>query len=108
MNPDELTFYTNLAAVHFEEKNFDQAIAECDKAIEKAKGGYYDFVKLGKALARKANAQQAKGLYDESIATYKSALLEYNDVHIRDALKRVEKVKKEAEAKAYINPELAE
>lgn len=108
LNPDELTFYTNLGAVYFEMKNFDACIAECDKAIAKAKEGPYDFVKLGKALARKANALCGKGDMEASIATYKAALLENNDVHIRDALKRVEKTKKEAEIKAYINPELGE
>lgn len=39
---------------------------------------------------------------------YANALLENNDSTIKDAMKRLEKVKKEVEAKAYINPEIAE
>lgn len=89
-------------------KDFDAAINQCDKAIEKAKEGGYDFVKLAKAKARKAAALNHKGLTDASIDMYKEALLENNDYHIKDALKRVEKKKKEDEAKAYINPEIAE
>jgi len=107
LNPDELTFYTNLAAVHFEEKNYVQCIEECDKAITKAKEGHYDFVKLGKAMARKANALFQKGDMAEAIETYKKALVEHNDVHIKDALKRCEKLKGERERQAYLDPELA-
>lgn len=59
-------------------------------------------------MARKAAALNHKGLTQESIEMYKAALLENNDIHIKDALKRVEKKKKEDEAKAYINPEIAE
>jgi len=108
LNPDDLIYYTNLAAVHIEEKNFDLAIEECDKAIAKSKEGIYDFVKLGKTLARKANALAGKGDYQAAIVCYKAALIEHNDVHHRDALKRIEKKKKEEEAAAYLNPELSE
>ena len=38
LNPKELSFYTNKAAVYFEMKSFDKCIAECDRAIELTKG----------------------------------------------------------------------
>jgi len=107
MDPEELLFYTNMAAVHMAEKNFDLAIAECDKAIELTKGCQYDFVKLGKALARKAKALAQKGDYVEAIQTYKVALLEDNIYSYRDEMKKVEKTKQLADAKAYLNPEKA-
>ena len=40
-------------------KECDKCIEECDKAIEKSREGPYDYVKLGKALARKATAMLA-------------------------------------------------
>jgi len=52
-------------------KEFDKAIAECDKAIEKTKDTQYDFKKLGKVLNRKASAQAKKGDLDGAIDTYK-------------------------------------
>jgi Flp pilus assembly protein TadD len=67
MDPQELLFYTNMAAVYMAEKNYDAAIAECDKAIELTKGCQYDFVKLGKALARKAKALGMACRFEESI-----------------------------------------
>jgi len=40
-------------------KEYDKCIEECEKAIKLSKEGYYDYVKLAKALARKANAKAA-------------------------------------------------
>lgn len=59
-------------------------------------------------IARKAAALEKSGNLDDAIACYKQALLEDNASAIKDALKRCEKQKKEADAKAYINPEIAE
>lgn len=70
MNPDETTFYSNKAAVFFEMKEFDKCIAVCDEGLAICKGDNYDFTKLGKVLARKANALSMLGKFDESIDTY--------------------------------------
>ena len=107
LNPKEIIFYSNLAAVHMEMKEFDLAIAECDKGIEIAKETVgYDYAKLAKVMARKAACLAHKGQHDEAIDLYKSALLEDNQFAIKDALRKVEKQKKEAEALQYINPEI--
>lgn len=55
-------------------------------------------------MARKANAQMKQGNLNESIETYNAALLENNDSHIKDAMKRVERLFKDEQAKAYIDP----
>lgn len=65
-------------------KDYDKCIEECDKAIQKAKEGFYDYVKLARAIARKATATLQKGNYDEAISLYKDALLENNDYSIKD------------------------
>lgn len=108
LDPEELTYYTNKAAVYFEQKNYDGCIEVCDEAIALTKGKPYDYVKLSKAMARKANAQAKQDKLEESIQTYKDALLENNDGNIKDAMKRVEKLFKEQQAKAYIDPVKAE
>lgn len=63
LNPNELLYYTNMAAVYIEQKKFDQAIAQCDTAIAKAREGAYDFVKLAKVIARKASAYEKNGQF---------------------------------------------
>lgn len=70
MNPDELIFYSNVAAVHIEMKNFDLAIKVCDQGIESAKGGAYDYAKLAKVMARKASALEKKGEYQAAMEMY--------------------------------------
>lgn len=89
-------------------KEYDDAIDYCDQAIEAAMAGSYDYVKLAKALARKANCYFLKGDHDQAIEIYKKALLENNDYAIKEALKKVERIKKDSAIKAYINPEKAE
>lgn len=80
----------------------------CQKGIDQTKGKAYDFAKLAKVMARKASALEKKGDYDQALKVYSDALLENNDGSIKDSMKRLEKVKKDQEAKAYINPEIAE
>lgn len=103
-----MTFYSNLAAVYFEMGEYDQAIEQCDKVIEISKEGGYDYVKLGKAMARKANALFKLDRLEESIALYRATLLEHNDYNTKEAMKRVQKEKDRRDALAYINPEIAE
>ena len=108
MDPKEMTFYSNLAAVYFEMGEYDKVIEECDKVIALSKEGAYDYVKLGKAMARKANALFKKDMLEESIALYRAALLEHNDYNTKEAMKRVQKEKDKRDALAYIDPEKAE
>ena len=67
-----------MAAAQIEMKEYDLAVLECDKAIEKARNmESYDHIKLGKCMARKATALQSKDDLDNAILTYRDALLEH-------------------------------
>ena len=59
-------------------------------------------------MARKANALFKLDRLEESIATYREALLEFNDFNIKEAMKKVQREKEKRDALAYINPELAD
>lgn len=109
--PEDITYYTNKAAVYFQMKEFEKCIELCDQAAEVCESKdkeFDDFKKLSKAYARKANALSKLNNFDESIAFYKKALLEHNDFAYKDAMKKVEKEKKKAEDLAYIDPEKSE
>jgi stress-induced-phosphoprotein 1 len=43
-----------------------------------------------------------------ALDAYAASLLENHDQTVKDSMKRLEKTKKDAEAKAYLNPEIAE
>lgn len=70
MNPDELIFYSNVAAVHIEMKNFDLAIKVCDQGIATTKGVSYDYAKLAKVMARKASALEKSGNLQGAMEMY--------------------------------------
>lgn len=106
--PSDLTYHTNKAAVYFEMKEYEKCIEFCDAAEEITKEGYYDYAKLAKAFARKANALSKLKRYDESIEYYKKAMREHGDPSFKDALKAVEKQKKLEEELAYLDPTKAE
>ncbi len=108
LDPNEVLFLNNKATVYFELKDYDKCLEICDQAIQLSKGSNYDYVKLGKALARKAAARLAQGHFDDAIDLYRQSLLENNDSNVKDQLKKAEKAKNEDEQRKMINPEMAE
>jgi stress-induced-phosphoprotein 1 len=108
LDENEVTYLNNKAAVYFEQKNYEKCLETCDQAINLSKGGNYDYVKLGKALARKGTTMLALNRFDEAIELYRSSLLESNDGNVKDQLRKAEKAKKEDEERKMIDPTLAE
>lgn len=53
---DDITFLTNRAAVFFEMGRFEDAVADCDTAVERGRELRADFKLVARALARKGNA----------------------------------------------------
>lgn len=84
LHPTEINYYNNVAAVLFMQEKYQECIDECDRAIKKSKEGYYDYKKMAKSMARKANALAKMGDLDGSIALFKDALLEDNDYNIKE------------------------
>lgn len=79
-------------------KRFEDCIKACDDGMEAVKGKSYDYTKLAKAMARKANALFKLGRLDESIEQYQNALLEHQDHGIKMGLTAVQKAKRDKEA----------
>lgn len=48
----DITFYTNMAAVYFEQKEYEKCIKECEKAIEIGRENRADFKLISKAFTR--------------------------------------------------------
>ena len=51
-DPNDITFYTNMAAVYFEQKEYEKCIKECEKAIEIGRENRADFKLIAKAFTR--------------------------------------------------------
>jgi len=104
LNPEELTYYLNLAGCYHELKDFSKVIKNCEHVVENTN----DFVKKGKAFGRMAFAHQEMGDIDKAIEYFEKSLLENNDKTIKDYHKEALKIKKKLDDEKFINPEIAE
>lgn len=77
---------THRAAVHFEKGDYDAAIADCDKAVERGRELRTDYSLIARALARKANSLVKLGKLEEAVAAYNKSLMEHRTA---DTLKRL-------------------
>jgi len=108
LDPVEITFRSNLAAVYFEMKNFKECVTVCEKAIEVGRENRADFKLIAKAYGRAGNAHRKLDDLEKAKVCFEKALTEHRTVDYRQNLSEVEtQIKKSAEL-AYINPEMAD
>lgn len=103
-----MIFPLNKAAVYLQKKDYENCIATCHKAIEVGQENRADFQKLAKAYARIAKAYQAQEKYEDSLHFYDKALANHRDQDYVKQRKAIEKVFKEQQRLAYIDPAKSE
>lgn len=108
LDPGEITYYTNLAAVYFEMKDHTKCIETCDKAIDVGREKRADFKLIAKALARKGNALRRAGNLSEAKTAFEKALTEHRTPDYRTALSEIESLIKKTDEEAYIDPAISE
>lgn len=107
-DPTDITFYNNIAAVYFEQKEFRKSISECEKGIEVGRENRADYKLIAKAFARIGNSYKKLGEYKSAKTFYEKSLSEHRTPEVKTMLSDVEKIIKEEERKAFIDPEKAE
>lgn len=107
IDPTNMVYRTNIAAVYFEQKEYDKCIKECQAAVEIGRENRADFKLIAKALARIGNAYFKLNDLKNAVTFYNKSLSEHRDSEIVKKLNEVEKVFKEQERLAYINPDIA-
>jgi len=105
LDPTEMTFLNNIAAVYFEQGDYDNCIKECEKAIEVGRENRADFKIIAKAYSRIANSFLKVKNYAKAKEYFQKSLAEHRTPETREKLSLVEKVLKAEERKAYIDPE---
>ncbi len=108
LDPNDITYRLNTAAVLIEQTKYDEAVKVCEEAIEFGRQNRADFKLIGRALERMGNAHFRK-------KDYRSALKCYNDSLTEEASREVSKKKQQAEQllakqveEEYKSPEKAE
>ncbi|EER16070.1 serine/threonine protein phosphatase PfPP5, putative [Perkinsus marinus ATCC 50983] len=114
LQPNDLTYYNNKAAVLVEQEKYE----ECIKLLQDVLAKRYDmndalkdgasFEKCAKAYVRMATCFTRMNKFDDAIEMYQKALTEDNNRHTRTALSECKHMKEKFEREAYINPELAD
>ncbi|GAB6026107.1 Stress-induced-phosphoprotein 1 [Chamberlinius hualienensis] len=107
LDPTDMTFLTNVAAIYFEQKKYDECIEECAKAIDIGRENRADFKIIARAYSRIANAYLKQKNYAKAKEFYQKSLAEHRTPETREKLSQVEKVLKEEERTSYINPEIS-
>ncbi|CAF3181888.1 unnamed protein product [Rotaria sp. Silwood2] len=95
-------------AVYFEQKRWDDCIKECEKAIDIGRENKADYKFIAKAYARMGNVKVQEKNYQGAIKYFNRSLLEDRNPDIIKRKQEIEKILREQEELAYINPELAE
>ena len=108
LDPTNMTFLNNKAALYFTTKDWDKCIEACNQAVEVGKANRAPYEDRAKALVRCAKAYQKKGDLGEAIEKCKAAQLEYYDKATERLMKNWELEKKKADAAAYQDDDKAE
>jgi stress-induced-phosphoprotein 1 len=108
LDPSNMAFLSNKAAVYFTQKKYDECIEHCLAAVEVGKAHRAPFEDRAKALTRAARSYQKKGDLAKAIELCEQAQLESFDKTTQRLLKTMELEKKQADAAAYLSDEKAE
>eukprot|EP01056_Protomagalhaensia_sp_Gyna25_P001028 Protomagalhaensia_sp_Gyna_25__1027@NODE_1498_length_1785_cov_208_079038_g1213_i0_p1_GENE_NODE_1498_length_1785_cov_208_079038_g1213_i0NODE_1498_length_1785_cov_208_079038_g1213_i0_p1_ORF_typecomplete_len547_score152_08TPR_1/PF00515_28/1_4e05TPR_1/PF00515_28/0_81TPR_1/PF00515_28/0_035TPR_1/PF00515_28/7e06TPR_1/PF00515_28/0_19TPR_1/PF00515_28/1_3e05TPR_1/PF00515_28/0_0021TPR_1/PF00515_28/1_1e05TPR_1/PF00515_28/2_1e08TPR_2/PF07719_17/2_6e07TPR_2/PF07719_17/0_83TPR_2/PF07719_17/0_0033TPR_2/PF07719_1 len=106
LNPAELLYVNNEAAVYLEQGLYDKCLATCDRALENKTGA--PFSTVAKIYNRKAACYKKMGDLENAIEMYRQSLVEDNDRKIRTALRETERALEEKKRQDYIDPVKAE
>jgi len=106
LDKSDVTFLTNAAACHLELGDVDATIRISEQAIAQAREQRASFGVIARALQRLGSAYLRKGDFAQAVETYKKSVVEDRTPETLALLKKAEKQKEEADAKAFLNPEL--
>jgi len=108
LDPNEITYYLNIAAVYFEQKEFEKCIAQCEKAIDIGRENRADFKLIAKAFTRIGHSHKKMNNLKQAKVYYEKSMSEHRTPEIKSLLSEIDKKIKEEERKAYIDPVKAE
>lgn len=103
LDPENVSFVTNKAAVKFEQGKYDECIADCEAAIEKGRELRADYKLIARAMTRIGNSLVKQGKLEEAISTYNKSLTEHRSADTLERLNNAERALKQAQEEAYVD-----
>ena len=93
LDPTEIIFYNNIAAVCFEKEEYGACIKTCETAIEIGKEHRADFKLMAKAYNRAGNAYRKIGNLTGAKTAFEKALTEHRTPEYKANLSEVKNIK---------------
>lgn len=107
VDPDKPSYVLNEAAALVMLEQYDDAFAACERSLKVSAKGFGNSKWKFKAYQRMGTISEKRGNADKAMEYYNAALLEENDVKLRDKLKKMKAVAKKQAEEAYLDPEKA-
>lgn len=104
----DITIYSNMAAVYFEQKEFEKCIAECEKGVIIGRENRADYKLIAKAFTRIGNAYKKLENWEMAKTHFEKALSEHRTPEVNVLLCEADKIIKENKRREYIDPVKAE
>lgn len=108
LDPSECSFVLNESACLFMQCKWDDCIMCCEHAVEVCQQYFGDLKWTFKAYHRMGRVEEKRGNIQNAIDFYQKALVEKHDDKLRKYCRKLAKSLVKAEAKAMLDPELAE
>jgi stress-induced-phosphoprotein 1 len=105
IDPKNMVYLLNTAAVYLEEKKFEECRKTCEKAVEVGRENRSDFKMIAKALARIGTSYEKEQNTEASMIWFNKSLAEFRDKTIMEKVKKMKKKAEEAKRRSYFSEE---
>jgi len=106
LDPTNVQFYNNKAAVLFEKKDNEGCISLLREGIDQGRANRADYTDIAKAYLRMAKAFKNLGNYPDAIKSLESSLVENYSKDTERLVRQYHQEHKKLSEQAYINPEM--
>ncbi|XP_065063810.1 stress-induced-phosphoprotein 1-like [Rhopilema esculentum] len=108
LDPENIAYYTNRAAVYFEQKKYEDCIKQCEEAVEVGRKNKAEYKAIAKALSRIGNAYAKMEVFDKAMRYYDLSLAEFRSPDVIKRADELKKLMKDKERLEYIDKDKAE
>ena len=108
LDQTNVSILTNISAVYFEQKKWDECIKKCHEAVNRGRELYSDYKIIAKALARMGNCHVEKNDLEGAVKCFQQSLTEFRNPDVVSLLHKTERELEKIQRESYRNPSIAD